>query len=36
MIPLLQYVQPIIYKSDLKVTPNQSGALQPASLISKA
>ena len=28
-MPLLQYVQPIVYKSDLKVTPNVSGALQP-------
>jgi peptide/nickel transport system substrate-binding protein len=29
VIPLLQYVQPIIFKSELKVTPNMSGALQP-------
>ena len=29
VIPLLQYAQPIVYKSDLKVTPNESGALQP-------
>lgn len=29
VIPLLQYVQPIVYKSDLKVTPNISGAMQP-------
>jgi peptide/nickel transport system substrate-binding protein len=36
VLPLLQYAQPILYKSDLKVTPNQSGALQPASLISQA
>jgi peptide/nickel transport system substrate-binding protein len=35
VIPLLQYVQPIVYKSALKVTPNVSGALQPA-LIAKA
>jgi dipeptide transport system substrate-binding protein len=33
---LLQYYQPILYKSDLKVTPNVSGALQPATLVSKA
>jgi peptide/nickel transport system substrate-binding protein len=36
VLPLLQYAQPILYKSDLKVTPNVSGALQPASLIKKA
>jgi peptide/nickel transport system substrate-binding protein len=36
ILPLLQYAQPILYKSDLKVTPNVSGALQPATLISKA
>jgi peptide/nickel transport system substrate-binding protein len=35
VIPLLQYVQPIVYKSDLKVTPNESGALQP-TLVSPA
>ena len=29
VIPLLQYVQPIVYKADLKVTPNMTGALQP-------
>ncbi len=29
VIPLLQYAQPILYKSTLKVTPNVSGALQP-------
>ena len=29
VIPLLQYVQPVVYKSELKVTPNVSGALQP-------
>ena len=34
MIPLLQYVQPIVYKADLKVTPNISGAMQP-TLVSK-
>ncbi|MDR3466881.1 MAG: ABC transporter substrate-binding protein [Xanthobacteraceae bacterium] len=33
VIPLLQYVQPVVYKSELKVTPNVSGALQP-TLIS--
>jgi len=32
VIPLLQYVQPIVYKSELRVTPNTSGALQPALL----
>jgi peptide/nickel transport system substrate-binding protein len=36
ILPLLQYAQPILYKSDLKVTPNVSGALQPATLIAKA
>jgi peptide/nickel transport system substrate-binding protein len=35
VIPLLQYVQPIIYKSELKVTPNTSGALQP-TLVARA
>ena len=35
VLPLLQYAQPILYKSDLKVTPNVSGALQP-TLFSKA
>ncbi len=36
VLPLLQYAQPIVYKADLKVTPNTSGALQPATLIKKA
>jgi peptide/nickel transport system substrate-binding protein len=36
VLPLLQYEQPILYKSDLKVIPNKTGALQPATLISKA
>ncbi len=36
VLPLLQYSQPILYKADLKVTPNTSGALQPATLVSKA
>ncbi len=36
ILPLLQYAQPILYKSDLKVTPNVSGALQPATLVAKA
>ena len=36
VLPLLQYAQPILYKSDLKVTHNTSGALLPASLIEKA
>jgi peptide/nickel transport system substrate-binding protein len=35
VIPVLQYVQPIVYKADLKVTPNVSGALQPV-LVSRA
>ncbi len=35
VIPLLQYAQPIVYKSSLKVVPNVSGALQPV-LVSKA
>jgi peptide/nickel transport system substrate-binding protein len=35
VLPLLQYAQPILYKSDLKVTPNVSGALQP-TLVAKA
>ncbi|WP_349371665.1 ABC transporter substrate-binding protein [Salinarimonas sp.] len=29
VIPVLQYVQPIVFKDTLKVTPNVSGALQP-------
>jgi peptide/nickel transport system substrate-binding protein len=29
VLPLVQYFQPILYKSSLKVTPNESGALQP-------
>ena len=36
MLPLLQYAQPILYKSDLKVTPNVPAPLQPATLVSKA
>lgn len=35
VIPLLQYVQPIVYKSDLKVTPSVAGSLQPI-LVAKA
>ena len=35
VIPLLQYAQPIVYKADLKVVPNVSGALQP-TLVSPA
>jgi peptide/nickel transport system substrate-binding protein len=35
ILPLLQYAQPILYKSDLKVTANVSGALQP-TLVSKS
>jgi len=36
ILPLLQYAQPVLYKADLKVIPNTSGALQPATLVSKA
>lgn len=35
VIPLLQYAQPIAYKSALKLIPNVSGALQP-TLVSQA
>ena len=35
VLPLLQYAQPVLYKSSLKVTPNVSGALQP-TLVTKA
>ena len=35
VIPLLQYAQPVIYKSSLKVTPNVSGGLQP-TLVKQA
>ncbi|MDQ0393390.1 ABC transporter substrate-binding protein [Labrys monachus] len=35
VIPLLQYVQPIVFKAALKVTPNVSSALQP-TLIAKS
>ena len=35
VIPLLQYVQPIVFKSELQVTPNISGAMQP-TLVKKA
>lgn len=35
VIPLLQYLQPVVYKSELKVIPNTSGALQP-TLVSRA
>ena len=35
VIPLVQYFQPIVYKSSLKVVANQTGALQP-TLVSKA
>jgi peptide/nickel transport system substrate-binding protein len=35
VIPLLQYVQPVIYKADLKMTPNVSGALQPTLVARK-
>jgi peptide/nickel transport system substrate-binding protein len=29
VLPLLQYVQPIVHKANLKVVPHISGALQP-------
>ena len=29
VIPLIQYVQPIVYRTGLSVTPNVSGALHP-------
>ena len=35
VLPLLQYAQPVVYKSDLKVAPNKTGALQP-TLVTKA
>jgi peptide/nickel transport system substrate-binding protein len=35
VIPLIQYVQPILYKKDLKIVPEISGALEPA-LVKKA
>ena len=35
VIPLLQYVQPILFKKTLHPTPNMSGALQP-TLVSRA
>jgi peptide/nickel transport system substrate-binding protein len=35
VIPLVQYAQPIIFKSSLKVTPNATGALQPV-FVAKA
>jgi peptide/nickel transport system substrate-binding protein len=35
VIPLLQYVQPVVFKSSLRATPNISGAMQP-TLVSKA
>jgi len=34
VLPLIQYVQPIVFKAELKVTPNVSGALQP-TLVAK-
>ncbi len=34
VIPLIQYVQPIVFREGLKVTPNVSGALQP-TLVKK-
>jgi peptide/nickel transport system substrate-binding protein len=35
VIPLLQYVQPVVYKADLEVTPNVSGAVQPTLVAKK-
>jgi len=35
VIPLLQYAQPVLFKSSLKVAANTSGALQPM-LVSNA
>ena len=35
VIPLLQYAQPVLYKSSLMLTPNASGALQP-TFVAKA
>ncbi|WP_158811823.1 ABC transporter substrate-binding protein [Beijerinckia sp. L45] len=35
IIPLLQYVQPVIFKKALKVTANESAAMQP-TLVAKA
>ena len=35
VIPLVQYYQPIVYKTSLKVTPNETGALEPR-LVAKA
>ena len=35
ILPVLQYVQPVIFKKSLTDKPNQSGALQP-TLVSKA
>ena len=36
VLPLLQYVQPVVYKAALKVTPNVSGAMQPTLVSKKA
>jgi len=36
VIPLLQYVQPIVYKADLAVIPNVSGAMQPTLVAKRA
>ena len=35
VIPLLQYVQPIVFKDTLTVEPNLSGALQPTLIAPK-
>lgn len=34
VIPLIQYMQPVVFKSSLALTPNVSGALQP-TMVSK-
>ncbi|MDR3493847.1 MAG: ABC transporter substrate-binding protein [Ancalomicrobiaceae bacterium] len=33
VLPLIQYVQPIVFKASLKVTPNATGALQPKLVV---
>lgn len=35
VLPLLQYAQPIVYKSDLALIPNATGALQPTLVSPK-
>ena len=36
VIPLIQYAQPVVCRSGLSVTPNQSGALQPKLIAAAA